>query len=277
MNAKKLLSLILALVMMLSVGMLASCDSGNKSGNDATDTAASTDGSAADEGEAKKTLVMATNATFPPYEYYDGESIVGIDAEIAQAIADKLGMELKIEDMEFNSIINAVQNGSVDFGMAGMTVTEDRLKSVDFSDSYATGVQVVIVKEDSDIASVDDLTGKKIGVQLSTTGDIYASYTPDNGGFGEENVEKYSKGADAVIALTQGKVDAVIIDNEPAKEFVKANEGLKILETEFVSEDYAIAFAKNNTELKDKVNTALNELIKDGTVQKIIDKYIKAD
>ncbi len=277
MNAKKLLSLILALVMMLSVGMLASCDSGNKSGNDATDTAASTDGSAADEGEAKKTLVMATNATFPPYEYYDGESIVGIDAEIAQAIADKLGMELKIEDMEFNSIINAVQNGSVDFGMAGMTVTEDRLKSVDFSDSYATGVQVVIVKEDSDIASVDDLTGKKIGVQLSTTGDIYASDTPDNGGFGEENVEKYSKGADAVIALTQGKVDAVIIDNEPAKEFVKANEGLKILETEFVSEDYAIAFAKNNTELKDKVNTALNELIKDGTVQKIIDKYIKAD
>lgn len=277
MNAKKLLSLILALVMMLSVGMLASCDSGNKSGNDATDTAASTDGSAADEGEAKKTLVIATNATFPPYEYYDGESIVGIDAEIAQAIADKLGMELKIEDMEFNSIINAVQNGSVDFGMAGMTVTEDRLKSVDFSDSYATGVQVVIVKEDSDIASVDDLTGKKIGVQLSTTGDIYASDTPDNGGFGEENVEKYSKGADAVIALTQGKVDAVIIDNEPAKEFVKANEGLKILETEFVSEDYAIAFAKNNTELKDKVNTALNELIKDGTVQKIIDKYIKAD
>lgn len=277
MNAKKLLSLILALVMMLSVGMLASCDSGNKSGNDATDTAASTDGSAADEGEAKKTLVMATNATFPPYEYYDGESIVGIDAEIAQAIADKLGMELKIEDMEFNSIINAVQNGSVDFGMAGMTVTEDRLKSVDFSDSYATGVQVVIVKEDSEIASVDDLTGKKIGVQLSTTGDIYASDTPDNGGFGEENVEKYSKGADAVIALTQGKVDAVIIDNEPAKEFVKANEGLKILETEFVSEDYAIAFAKNNTELKDKVNTALNELIKDGTVQKIIDKYIKAD
>lgn len=277
MNAKKLLSLILALVMMLSVGMLASCDSGNKSGNDATDTAASTDGSAANEGEAKKTLVMATNATFPPYEYYDGESIVGIDAEIAQAIADKLGMELKIEDMEFNSIINAVQNGSVDFGMAGMTVTEDRLKSVDFSDSYATGVQVVIVKEDSDIASVDDLTGKKIGVQLSTTGDIYASDTPDNGGFGEENVEKYSKGADAVIALTQGKVDAVIIDNEPAKEFVKANEGLKILETEFVSEDYAIAFAKNNTELKDKVNTALNELIKDGTVQKIIDKYIKAD
>ena len=277
MNAKKLLSLILALVMMLSVGMLASCDSGNKSGNDATDTAASTNGSAADEGEAKKTLVMATNATFPPYEYYDGESIVGIDAEIAQAIADKLGMELKIEDMEFNSIINAVQNGSVDFGMAGMTVTEDRLKSVDFSDSYATGVQVVIVKEDSDIASVDDLTGKKIGVQLSTTGDIYASDTPDNGGFGEENVEKYSKGADAVIALTQGKIDAVIIDNEPAKEFVKANEGLKILETEFVSEDYAIAFAKNNTELKDKVNTALNQLINDGTVQKIIDKYIKAD
>ena len=179
--------------------------------------------------------------------------------------------------MEFNSIISAVQSGNVDFGMAGMTVTEDRLKNVDFSESYATGVQVVIVKADSDYQKPEDLTGKKVGVQLATTGDIYASASVDEGGYGEENVEKFSKGADAIIALKQDKIDAVIIDNEPAKEFVKANEGLRILDTEYTTEDYAMAFAKGNAEMINKVNGALKELIADGTVQKIIDKYIKAD
>ncbi len=270
---KKILSLVLALVMILSVGMLASCSSGKDSGTKGTDTAT---GTAADEA-GKKTLKMATNAYFPPYEYYDGDKIVGIDADIAQAIADKLGMELVIEDMEFNSIISAVQSGNVDFGMAGMTVTEDRLKNVDFSESYATGVQVVIVKADSDYQKPEDLTGKKVGVQLATTGDIYASASVEEGGYGEENVEKFSKGADAIIALKQDKIDAVIIDNEPAKEFVKANEGLRILDTKYTTEDYAMAFAKGNTEMIDKVNGALKELIADGTVQKIIDKYIKAD
>ena len=270
---KKILSLVLALVMILSVGMLASCSSGKDSGTKGTDTAT---GTAADEA-GKKTLKMATNAYFPPYEYYDGDKIVGIDADIAQAIADKLGMELVIEDMEFNSIISAVQSGNVDFGMAGMTVTEDRLKNVDFSGSYATGVQVVSVKADSDYQKPEDLTGKKVGVQLATTGDIYASASVDEGGYGEENVEKFSKGADAIIALKQDKIDAVIIDNEPAKEFVKANEGLRILDTEYTTEDYAMAFAKGNTEMINKVNGALKELIADGTVQKIIDKYIKAD
>ena len=177
---KKILSLVLALVMILSVGMLASCSSGKDSGTKGTDTAT---GTAADEA-GKKTLKMATNAYFPPYEYYDGDKIVGIDADIAQAIADKLGMELVIEDMEFNSIISAVQSGNVDFGMAGMTVTEDRLKNVDFSESYATGVQVVIVKADSDYQKPEDLTGKKVGVQLATTGDIYASASVEEGGYG---------------------------------------------------------------------------------------------
>lgn len=223
------------------------------------------------DGE-KTTLTMATNATFPPYEFHENGEIVGIDAEIAKAIADKLGMELKIEDMEFDSIITSVQSGKSDMGMAGLTVTEDRKVNVDFSDSYATGVQVVIVKEDSDISSIDDLNGKKIGVQTATTGDIYAG---DD--YGDENVERYSKGTDAVSALVSGKIDCVIIDNEPAKEFVKANEGLKILDTEYVTEDYAICFAKNNTELKDKVNGALKELIADGTVKKIVDKYITAE
>lgn len=217
-------------------------------------------------------LTMATNAYFPPYEYYDGTEIVGIDVEIAQAVADKLGLTLEVSDMEFDSIITAVQLGKADLGLAGMTVTEDRLESVNFSDSYATGIQVVIVAEDSDIASIDDLAGKKIGVQLSTTGDIYAS---DD--FGSDFVEQYNKGNDAVMALTQGKVDAVIIDNEPAKRFVEANEGLKILDTEYAVEDYAACIKKENTAFLDAFNTALNELIADGTIQGIIEKYIPVE
>ena len=182
---------------------------------------------------------MATNAYFPPYEYYEGEKIVGIDAEIAGAVAEKLGLELKIEDMEFDSIITAVQTGKADIGFAGMTVTEERLKNIDFSESYAQGVQVVIVKEDSDIATLDDLKDKQIGVQ--------------------------------------GKVDAVIFDNEPAKSYVDANEGLKILDTKYVTEDYAACIAKENTGLTKAVNEALAELEKDGTLKGILDKYITAE
>lgn len=217
-------------------------------------------------------LTMATNAYFPPYEYYEGEEIVGIDAEIAEAVAEKLGLELKIEDMEFDSIITAVQTGKADMGLAGMTVTDERKESVNFSDTYATGIQVVIVTEDSDIATVDDLAGKKIGVQLATTGDIYAS---DD--FGEDNVEKYSKGNDAIMSLTTGKIDAVIIDNEPAKNFVANNPGLKILDTEYAVEDYAACLNKDNTELLEAVNKALVELKADGTLQGILDKYITAE
>ena len=252
---KSICCIALALVMALStVGLFASCAK-----------------------EKEKTLVMATNANFPPYEYKDGAAFAGIDVELAQAIADKLGMKLEIQDVEFGAIVAGVESGKYDIGMAGMTVTEDRLKNVDFSESYATGVQVVIVKADSDYQKPEDLTGKKVGVQLATTGDIYASASVDEGGYGEENVEKFSKGADAIIALKQDKIDAVIIDNEPAKEFVKANEGLRILDTEYTTEDYAMAFAKGNAEMINKVNGALKELIADGTVQKIIDKYIKAD
>ena len=214
-------------------------------------------------------LVMATNAEFPPYEYYDGNDIVGIDAEFAAAIAEKLGMELKIEDMAFDSIIPAVQSGKADFGAAGMTVTEDRQKQVDFSDTYYTGRQVIIVTEDnSEIAGPDDLAGKKIGVQLGTTGDIYAS---DD--YGDDNVERYNKGFEAVQALQQGKIDAVIIDDQPAKTFVAENKGLKILETEYVEEDYALCF-KKDSDLVEKVNKAIAELKEDGTFDAIIDKYI---
>ena len=224
------------------------------------------------------TLVMATNAAFPPYEYYEGEEIVGIDAEIAAAIAEKLGMEFAIEDMEFDAIIPAVTSGKVSFGMAGMTVTEERLQSVDFSTSYAQGVQVVIVKEGSAITSVDDLFAEGasniVGVQTGTTGDLYSTWDLEDAGLA--TVERFNKGGDAVLALTQDKVDCVVIDNEPAKEFVAANEGLVILDTEYAIEDYAMCFAKDS-ELTEQVNGALEELIADGTVQAIIDKYISAE
>lgn len=225
--------------------------------------------------ESGKTLVMATNAAFPPYEFYEGEEIVGIDAEVAALIAEKLGMTLEIEDMEFDSIITAVQNGKVDMGMAGMTVSDERKEKVGFTTSYATGKQVIIVAEDSDIASAADLEGKIIGVQLSTTGDLYITW--DLVDTELANIERYNKGADAVQALVQGKIDAVVIDNEPAKVFVAQNEGLKILETEYITEQYAICVAKENTELLEKIDTALGELIASGDVQKILDKYITAE
>lgn len=260
---KKFLCIALAVVLTLSmVAAFAAC---SKDNSGETTTAAATT-------QEKETLVMATNAEFPPYEYHEGDKIVGIDAEIAQAIADKLGMELKIEDVQFDSIIPGVQAKKYDIGMAGMTVTDERKESVNFTTSYAKGVQVVIVKEGSDIKSIDDLKGKKIGVQTSTTGDIYAT-----GDYGEENITRYDNGAMATQALISGKVDCVIIDNEPAKNYVGANEGLKILETSYVEEDYAICVNKDNTELLDKINAALDELTKDGTVKTIVDKYIKAD
>lgn len=217
-------------------------------------------------------LTMGTNAAFPPYEFYDGDDIVGIDAEIAELLAEKLGLTLEIMDMDFPTIITSVQTGGVDIGLAGMTVTEERLENVNFTDSYATGVQVIIVKEDSDIASVDDLEGKLIGVQEGTTGHTYCS---DD--YGEENVLAYTNGATAVQNLVQGAVDCVVIDKQPAISFVEANEGLKILDTEYVIEDYAAAVSKENTALLDALNAALKELKEDGSIQAILDKYIKAE
>lgn len=225
-----------------------------------------------DNQGTKAKLTMATNAAFPPYEYRDGNDIVGIDAEVAKLIADKLGMELEIADIEFDSIVPGVQQHKYDMGMAGMTVNEDRLKEVNFTDSYAKGVQVVIVKDGGTVASLDDIEGKMIGAQQGTTGAIYAA---DD--YGEEHVTTYSTGNLAVEALKSGKIDCVIIDNEPAKAYVKENEGLKILDTEYANEDYAIAIAKDNAELMEKVNGALKELIANGELQKIINKYIPAE
>ena len=217
------------------------------------------------------TLVMATNAEFPPYEYLEGSDFKGIDIEIAQAIAEDLGKELVIEDMAFESIIPAVQSGKADIGLAGMTIDEDRLKNVDFSDTYTTATQVIIVKKGSDITTADGLEGKIIGVQLGTTGDMFAGDVKD------ATVERYNKGFEAVQALSQGKIDAVIIDNEPAKVFVSQSDDIEILEEEFAVEDYAIAIKKGNEELQKQINESLDKLKESGDLQKIIDKYINED
>ncbi len=261
---KKFLKVVSIVLVFALVGVFAAC------GGEKTET----------PKDEKEVLIMATNAAFPPYEYKEGDEFVGIDIEIAQAIADKLGMTLEIKDVEFGTIIGGVQTGKYDMGIAGLTVTPDREKSVNFTTSYATGIQVVIVTEDSDIKSIDDLKGDgsmKFGVQQDTTGDIYASLPLDEDGYGEENVIRYKTGADAVQALKTGKVQAVIIDNEPAKSFVNANEGLKILDGAWVEEHYAIAIAKDNAELLEKVNNALAELKEEGKLDEIISKYIPAE
>ena len=257
------------LSMVLAGSMLLTGCGGSKTADSSSDAQDSTTSTSADGG----TLRMGTNATFPPYEFVgDDGNVQGIDADIAAAIADKLGMKLEITDMEFDSLIPALQSDTIDVALAGMTVTPDRQENVDFSDFYAKGVQVIIVKDGSDIASPDDLEGKSIGVQTGTTGDIYC--TDD---YGQENVKQFNNGPLAVAALVNGQIDCVVIDQEPAKNYVAANSGLKILDTAYADEDYAIAIKKGNTELLDKVNGALKELQDDGTVQSIVDKYISAD
>lgn len=224
-------------------------------------------------------LTMSTNASFPPYEMVaDDGSFEGIDIEVAGAIAQKLGLELQVDDMGFDACLQAAQTGKSDIVMAGVTVTEERQAVMDFSNTYANGVQVVIVKEGSPIQTVDDLANANmIGCQMGTTGYIYCSDTPENGGFGEDHVTPYDDGAAAVQALMNGQIDAVVIDNMPAQEYVAANPGLKILDGEFTNEDYAIGVAKGNTELLNAINGALEELQADGTLQSIVDKYIKAE
>ena len=289
---KKVISTVLALGMALS---LAAC--GGSSDSAATSAASSAasaaseaavsetaesaaaESTAADSAEAADAdmvlveegkLHMATNAAFPPYEMTtDDGGFEGIDVEVATAIAEKLGLELVVDNMDFSSVITAVQGGKSDIAMAGMTVNEERKQNVDFTDTYANAVQVIIVTEDSDIATVDDLDGKMIGVQQGTTGHIYCE---DD--YGADNVTAYDTGATATQALLTGKVDAVVIDSEPAKAYVAENDGLKILDTEYANEEYAIGIGKENAGLYNAVNDALKELIDDGTVQSIVDKYI---
>ncbi len=289
----------MALSCALCLSMLAGCGDSAASSAPAAESAAPTEAAAEaatetsvkDEAPAAETgstaeaaatefttveagkLHMATNATFPPYEMVaDDGTFEGIDVDIAGKIAEKLGLELVVDDMDFGSIITSVQTGKEDIALAGLTVTDERKQNVDFTDSYATGVQVVIVPEDSDIKTIDDLQGKLIGCQESTTGYTYC--TDD---YGEDMVTAFPSGANAVQALLTGKIDAVVIDKQPAEAYVAQNEGLKILDTEYVAENYAIGVSKDNTALRDAVNNALKELIDDGTVQAILDQYIKAE
>ena len=268
----------------LTVAALALTACGGSSSTASSATASSVASSAAASSEAASAaatelttveagkLTMATNAAFPPYEMTtDAGEFEGIDIETAQAIADKLGLELQIDDMDFDAALLSVQQGKADIVMAGVTVTDERKAVMDFSDSYATGIQSIIVPEGSDIASPDDLAGKKIGTQRGTTGYIYCS---DD--FGDENVVAYDDGLTAVQALNNGQVDAVVIDNAPAKEFVAANPGLVILDTSYAEEDYAIGMAKGSA-LEDAINATLEELKADGTLQSIVDKYITAE
>ena len=264
----------------LSVAALALTACGGSASSVASSVASSASSAAASTSAAAGELTtvevgkltMATNAAFPPYEMTtDAGDFEGIDIETAQAIADKLGLELQIDDMDFDAALLSVQQGKADIVMAGVTVTDERKAVMDFSDSYATGIQSIIVPEGSDIASPDDLAGKKIGTQRGTTGYIYCS---DD--FGDDSVVAYDDGLTAVQALNNGQVDAVVIDNAPAKEFIAANPGLKILDTSYAEEDYAIGMAKNSP-LEDAVNSVLEELKADGTLQAIVDKYITAE
>lgn len=272
---------VLGLALAMSVSLLAACSGGSgTAATPAPETAApettapeTTHADGLVTVEAGK-LHMSTNAAFPPYEMVkDDGTFEGIDVEVAAAIAEKLGLELVVDDMGFDAALLAAQNGQSDIVMAGVTVTEERAAVMEFSDSYATGVQVVIVKEGSDV-TMDNLGEKMIGCQKATTGYIYASDTPEKGGYGEDHVIAYETGALAVEALKNGQVDCVIIDNEPAKAYVAANEGLTILDGEWVTEDYAIGMKKGNTALLEAVNNAMAELKADGTFQKIVDKYI---
>ena len=283
---KKFLSMVLALALALS---LAACggtgnNGGNTTGNGgnantSADTNTSADADTGDDaGEAGFTtveegkLIMSTNAAFPPYEMTtDDGGFEGIDVEIATAIAEKLGLELQIDDMDFTAALEAVQAGMSDMAMAGITVNEERLAVMDFSDTYATGVQVVIVKEGSDV-TLDNLGEQLIGVQNGTTGWQFCS---DD--FGDDHVAAFDNGITAVQALVNDQVDCVVIDQGPAEVFVSENPGLTILETEYAIEDYAIGVNKGNTALLDAINGALAELQEDGTIQSIIDKYISAE
>ena len=280
---KKTLSVLTAAALVMSLAACGSSASSAASSEAASSETASSEAASSEAASSEASgelttveagkLIMATNAAFPPYEMTtDAGDFEGIDVEIAGAIAEKLGLELQIDDMDFDAALLSVQQGKADIVMAGVSVTEDRLLVMDFSDSYATGIQSIIVPEDSDIASADDLAGHMIGCQRGTTGYIYCS---DD--FGDESVTAYDNGLTAVQALVNGQVDCVVIDNAPAQEFVAANPGLKILDTSYVEEEYAIGMGKGNTAMLEAVNGALADLKEDGTIQAIVDKYISAE
>lgn len=252
------LLLVSLLIVTLTIPFVACSDSGDQPGT-------------TDE-DSKRTITMGTNAAFPPFEFEDGGEIKGIDADFAKAIAEELGYELKIENLEFDVLITALNTNKVDFIAAGMTITPLREEQVNFSDTYYTAQQAVVVLEDSTISTLDDLVGKKIGVQAGTTGQYLAEEI--EGANDNKLINGYNAGAEAIQALLNGQIDAVVVDNLPATEFFNKNEGLKLLNGLYEDEEYAIAFRKSDTTLLNDFNNAMKKLINDGSFQEIVDKYM---
>ena len=261
-------------VMLVLVFAFTGCgntDSGSKNkGNEAASTAA------AESGIPEK-IIVGTNAEFPPFEYVDDNGdFAGFDIALMQAVCDKLGCKMEVNNMEFKSLLGAMQLKSIDVIAAAMTVTDERKQSVDFTDSYYEAKQVIIVDKNSKVASFSDLDGKKIGVQEGTTGDLFVTPEEDGALVKDATVKRFKKGVDAVMDLKNGGVDAVVIDKNPATEFVSSNQdSLKIVEDDTAVENYAFAIAKGNTELADAINKAVEELKADGTYDSIVKEYIK--
>ena len=255
----KVMSLVSASV--LTMGMLVGCGSSKQTSADQTSNESSTD-----------VIVMGTNAEFEPFEYRDGLEVVGFDVEIAKKVAEKLGKELVIEDMAFDSLVMALNTDKIDFIAAGMTATEERKTQVDFSDAYFSSQQMIIVKADNTtIATSEDLAGKKVGVQLGTTGDLFVS-----GAEGIAEVVQFQAGTQAIMDLKNGKIDAVVIDAEPAKKMTQGQSDLKLLDAPFVEEEYAIAVKKGDADILTAINETLAEIKADGTYDEIYTKFFGA-
>lgn len=252
-----------------------SASSAAASSSEASSAAASSAASTSlDKIKADKFVTMSTNAEFEPFEYKDGDNIVGIDAEISKKVADKLGVELKINDIAFDSLIPELNSGRANFVAAGMTVTDDRKQNVDFSDTYFDASQAIIVKKDSAIKSRADLNGKKVGVQQGTTGDTYCTNEDGKNDIKVASVERYNKGVDAVTDLVNGKIDAVVIDDFPATKFVEKNsDKIQKLGEALTVEKYAIAVKKGDDAMLKTVNDVLAEMKSSGELNKIIEKY----
>ena len=267
-NFKKILALMLCAAMIFALAACGSSSSDTSSGSSSDDTEESAS-LTAEEG----VIVFGTNAEFPPFEYVStSDGLIGeydgIDIAIAAAIGEALGLEVEINNMEFDSLLVALENGQVDAVIAGMTVTDERLEEVNFSTSYYAATQVMIVPEDSDITCAADMEGKTIAVIQGYTGEIAVQEL----GF---DYESFKKGTDAILELVNGKADVVVIDSATAAKYIEDNEGLMIVEDEdtFGNEEYAIAVNKENEELLEAINEIIEELLADGTIADLGDEY----
>ncbi|TQI65592.1 transporter substrate-binding domain-containing protein [Clostridium sp. KNHs216] len=267
--------LLVAAMMLSSAGCAQSGTTASATGSQAASSAGGQ--TSVDKVKADGAVTMSTNAEFEPFEYKDGDKIVGIDIDISNKIAEKLGVQLKINDIAFDTLTTELGSGKTNFVAAGMTANEDRKKNVDFSDTYFDASQAIIVSKDSAIKSRTDLNGKKVGVQQGTTGDTYCTNEDGKNDIKVGSTERYAKGVDAITDLINGKIDAVVIDDFPAKKFVEKNsDKLVKLDEALTTEQYAIAVPKGDKAMLDTVNSVLGELKSSGELDKIIEKYKEA-